>query len=37
MRVVGDQQHGALEIGERFDQRFACVDVEVVGRFVQYQ
>ena len=34
---MGDQQHGALEIGERFYQRLARIDVEVVGRLVQNQ
>ena len=37
MRVVGDQQHRALEIGQRLHQRLARIDVEMVGRLVQDQ
>ncbi len=37
MRVVRDQQHRALEIGERADQRLARVDVQMVGRLVEDQ
>jgi hypothetical protein len=37
MRVVGNQHHRALEIGQRFDQRLARVNVEVVGGLIEDQ
>ena len=33
--VVADQDDGALVVVDRHDQRFAAVDVEMVGRFVE--
>jgi hypothetical protein len=37
MRIVRDQQHRALEIRQRLDQRLTRIDVEMIGRFVQHQ
>ena len=37
MGVVCDQQHGAFVIGQRADQGFAGVDIQVVGGFVEDQ
>ena len=37
MRIVGDQHHRALEVGQRPHQRLARIDVEMVARLVEDQ
>src|SRR5262245_29050707 len=35
--VVSDEQNRSRKLSQRFFNRFSCVDVEMIGRLVQYQ